>query len=216
MNINKKVLILANGKFPEKKSSIEILTASVFLICCDGAASKAIELDITPDIIIGDMDSLYSIEQNRLSHRIIKINDQNSSDLSKALSWLNNKDIESATILGVDGFRDDHSLSNILLVLENIYPYKINIITDYGEFNVINTSLIEPEDGCYTQKFSSFDGQGVSVFCVDRSAKLQSLGLKYSLNDFTFDKLYGASLNISRADHFSISCNKDNTNINII
>ena len=206
-------MILANGKFPGKKSSIELITASDFLICCDGAASKILDLDIEPDIIIGDMDSIDDATLDKLSDRIKEINDQSSNDLSKALKWLINKNIDSVIVLGADGLRDDHSLSNILLFLENSYPYKINIITDHGEFDVINTSLLEPHGGLYSQSFSSFKGQGVSVFCSDRQSTFQSTGLRYKLENFSFDKLYGAALNVSKGSHFSIACDSDNTNI---
>ena len=143
---------------------------------------------------------------------MIRIDDQTTNDLYKALNWLNQKNVESVTIIGADGLREDHALGNILLLLEDSYKYKIRMITQFGKFNVMNTGIIDG-DNQFSQSFSSFIGQAVSLFCLDKNATLNSEGLEYPLDSFTFSKLYDASLNTSVRESFTISCNKNNVNI---
>ena len=150
------------------------------------------------------MDSTNRELYSKLSNKIIEIKNQNSNDLSKALDWINENEVKSVTIIGATGLRDDHSLGNIFLILENKYKYRINIINEFGRFDLMD------ED---KKLFRSFKNQPVSIFCLDKEVKLNSKGLKYSLNDFSFSKLYGASLNASTGDSFEISSNKQNVNI---
>ena len=204
MNISKNILLIANGKFPKIKLIKEILSEDYSIVCCDGAAEKVYNNNLEPDIIIGDMDSMNPELYSKFSNRIIQIDDQGTNDLSKALDWLNRNDAESITIIGADGLRDDHSLGNILLLLENKYKYKIRMITEFGRFDLMNTSK---------RLFKSFSGQPISIFCLDKDVKLNSNSLKYPLNDFSFLKLHEATLNTSTGDSFEIRSNKKDVNI---
>ena len=204
MNISKNILVIANGKFPEKDLIDSITLDNYSVVCCDGAAQKAYDNNIEPDIVIGDMDSISPELYSKLSDRIIHLEDQDTNDLFKALDWLNKKEIESVIIVGANGLREDHSLGNIFVILENKYKYKISMITESGRFDLINTSH---------QSFESFEGQPVSIFCTDKNVRLNSKGLKYPLNDFSFSKLYDASLNVSNGDSFEIRTNKSNINV---
>ena len=204
MKISKNVLVIANGKFPKISSIKSLLSSNLFIVCCDGALNKALDKDIIPDVIIGDMDSANVDLIPKFSDRIVKIDNQKTNDLSKALSWLDQRDINLVTIIGADGLREDHSLSNILLLLENKYKYKISMINEFGRFDLMNSG---------EETFQSFKGQAVSLFSLNKSIKLNSNGLKYLLKDFNFTKLYDASLNVSTGNSFKIKCNKDNVNI---
>ena len=213
MKINKQILIIANGQLPESEKIEAILESNPFIICCDGSADKLEAMGLKPDLIIGDIDSLSESLQKKYKTITTVIDSQDTNDLQKALSWLDSRDIESVTIIGADGKREDHSLCNILLLLENHYQCKIFMITSFGRFDVMNTRLINSDEGQYSQTFDSFTGQPVSLFCLDRDVKLQSQGLKYPLVDFSFKMLYDASLNIATHDSFIISCDIDNVNI---
>jgi len=204
MSISKKILLIANGEFPRRELINDIISHDYSIVCCDGAAQKAYNHNIEPDMVIGDMDSISSELYSKLSDKIIRIDDQNTNDLSKALDWLNENNAESVIIVGANGLRQDHSFGNILVILENRYKYKISMITESGRFDLMNTNK---------QSFKSFEGQPVSIFCMDKNIKLNSKGLKYPLNDFSFSKLYDASLNTSNGDSFEISFNEENVNV---
>ena len=138
MKIKKDIIILGNGDFPETKKAIDALNSNRFIVCCDGSAEKADIRGIYPDLIIGDMDSLKDTLKEKFKNRIIEIKDQSSNDLSKALNWAKINKIESAILLGIDGGSDDHYLGNLFLILENNYDFKIKIITNNGQFDIVN------------------------------------------------------------------------------
>ena len=100
------------------------------------------------------------------------------------------------TLLGIDGGSDDHYLGNLFLILENNYDFKIKIITNNGQFDVVNN-----------KEFLSKPNQRVSIFCMNKDAKVSSSGLKYELDDYRFNNLYGATLNESTGNSFTVSCN---------
>ena len=213
MNICKNILIIANGKVLKVERIKNILYSNPSIICCDGAVEKSFAYGIEPDVVIGDMDSIDSNLKSKLSDKIVQINNQDTNDLDKALNWLRDKDVESVTIIGADGLRDDHAMGNILLLIENSYNYKIKMITEFGRFDVMNTGMLDDDDNKYSQSFHSFKRQAVSLFCIDKSIILNSEGLEYPLYNFTFTKLYDATLNVSTGENFTISCNKNNVNI---
>ncbi len=53
-------VILANGEYPSHPLPLQMLKNAEFVVCCDGAANEYILRGHTPDVIIGDGDSLSS------------------------------------------------------------------------------------------------------------------------------------------------------------
>ena len=202
MKIKKDIIILANGEFPETKKAIDALNSDRFIVCCDGSAAKADNKGVSPDLIIGDMDSLSDMLKEKYKDKIMEVKDQSSNDLSKALNWAKINKIESVILLGIDGGSDDHYLGNLFLILENNYDFKIKIITNNGQFDVVNN-----------KEFLSKPNQRVSIFCMNKNAEVSSSGLKYELDDYRFNNLYGATLNEATGNSFTVSCNDPEINI---
>ncbi|PLX28344.1 thiamine diphosphokinase [Candidatus Parcubacteria bacterium] len=92
------------------------------LVAVDGGANHLKKLDIIPDKIIGDLDSLENKEYWKENTEIIEISDQNSTDLEKALE---NTQSKLYLAFGFEGERFDHTLQ-ILHVLSKYL--KKNII----------------------------------------------------------------------------------------
>ncbi|HJL52591.1 MAG TPA: hypothetical protein QF695_08130, partial [Arenicellales bacterium] len=74
------VVVLADGIFPTHSVPLAILTSTGTLICCDGAADKAIAAGCTPTLVIGDFDSLHA-DQKSLSGDVIRDSGQENTDL---------------------------------------------------------------------------------------------------------------------------------------
>lgn len=187
-------VILANGEFCTHEIPLNYLKNADFLIACDGAAN----LDIEPNVIIGDLDSFKNYQTKA---KIIKVKNQNTNDLTKAYKYALSMDFSDIFILGAGGKRDDHFIANIALLfqyfkLKNRSKNKVNLkmITNYGEFFIKNSSFT-----CNTYK-----GQQISLFCLDTKAKFSSKNLKYELNSFSFKHLNSGTLNEALMDTFSI------------
>ena len=211
MKFTSNVLVVANGIFPSKGEIAELFKLDYTIVCCDGAVDKLVKAGYTPDIIIGDLDSISMNNKTKYKDILIHVNKQDNNDLEKALSWLDDKNIKFATILGADGGRDDHALGNLLLLLEKKFSYNIEMQTESGIFTVINTNLIKKDKtGNYIKNIKSNKNQSISLFCTNRDAIFSSEGLKYELENFRFTKLHSASLNSAVSDSFSIACNQTN------
>ena len=111
-------VILANGEYPMHVLPLKILEEAQFVICCDGAANEYILRGHTPDIIIGDGDSLSPENKTRFSDIIHHIADQETNDQTKAVHFLQEKGYRRIAIVGATGKREDHTLGNISLLLD--------------------------------------------------------------------------------------------------
>jgi len=192
--MHQEAVILANGQFPERDRVIELLKESEFIVCCDGAILNLEKHNISPDIIIGDLDSIEDVHQTKYHDKIIKIDEQESNDLTKAFNYAVEKGYNKITILGATGKRDDHTLANISLLYNYNKIANTDIITDYGQWTVIDK----------TTTFDSYKGQQISLFSNIPDAKMYSKNLKYSLNGMVFDEIWKGTLNESTSDNFTV------------
>ena len=53
-----RVVVVANGKFPEHEVPLQALTDADIVVCCDGATINVDRYGIIPTAIVGDLDSL--------------------------------------------------------------------------------------------------------------------------------------------------------------
>ena len=187
-------VILANGEYPAHELPLRLLAEAQFVVCCDGAAKEYISRGHTPDVIIGDGDSLLPEYKKRFSSIILQISDQETNDQTKAVHYLQSKGIRKIAIVGATGKREDHTLGNISLLVEYMRSgMEVRTVTDYGTFIPVND----------TQSFASHPGQQVSIINFGAEG-LKGEGLFYPLSDFS--NWWQGTLNEATADEFTIHC----------
>jgi len=187
--INKPLVIVANGKFPENPIPLEILNNAKYIIACDGATDKLLKNGYSPDIIIGDLDSISASNKEKYKDIILEISNQSENDLRKAINLSEQNNINKLSIIGASGNREDHLIGNIFSLFK--YPkINIKIFTNSGIFRLINNS----------KKLKSFKGQKISIFTVDNTIKIKTSGLKYNFNKNTISTLFYGTLNESIKD----------------
>lgn len=189
-------VILANGEFPSHPIPLSILNNSKYLICCDGAINNLVQTGQSPNIIVGDCDSLSIENQKRFSNIIHRIQEQDTNDLTKSVNYSLSQNRKKITILGATGKREDHTIGNISLLCDYMKEAEVEMITDYGIFNGIETD----------STFKSYIGQQVSLFCIDR-LPVTTQNLKYAVKNHIFTNWWQATLNESLGEEFSIETN---------
>lgn len=114
------VIIFTNGEYKNKtfyQNYLKQIRAD-YLICADGGANYARELNLKPDIIIGDMDSITT--ETSTFYKDLKFESypskKDETDTELAISHAIKMRADSVTILGGLGSRMDHSLANIYLL----------------------------------------------------------------------------------------------------
>ncbi len=114
-----RVIIFANGEIEDLKGAKALLEPNDLLIAADGGARFCKALDIIPNILIGDLDSIDEkdvLDFNNAGTQILKFNPQkDETDLELALLHAQSLKAEEVIIFGGLGRRWDHSLANLLL-----------------------------------------------------------------------------------------------------
>ena len=193
--IKQPVVILANGGFPTHPIPIQKINEAGCIICCDGAVSQLKDTGLEPFVIIGDLDSLDVSLKDNYRDKTIHLPNQEENDLRKAIRWAEGEGIKEVTILGAVGKRDDHSLSNIFILLQFSTSLKCILLTDQGVFTVAEGRV----------DFQSFPGQQVSLFSASPEIKITSTNLKYNLISAKLNNLYSGSLNESTSENFTLT-----------
>jgi len=137
-----KALIISSGNSLDTDYLTKLMKESDYTICADGGTNKVIKLDLKPDLIIGDLDSIDSKALKYVKHHGIPIErypkEKDDSDTEIALKYLIDKGYKEITLVGVTGTRMDHTISSIFLLnrlLKN--NIKGKIIDDNNEIYLI-------------------------------------------------------------------------------
>lgn len=124
-------LIICNGEAPNRQLVYEEYRTHNMLIAADGGAEYCERYSLTPDIIVGDMDS-YTAKREDI--RILQDPDQETNDLEKALAYAQNQKSTHCTILGATGQRLDQTLKNLSVLKKFNSCFKQLVIKDeYGD-----------------------------------------------------------------------------------
>lgn len=202
----KTVVIICDGRFPKTEYPRYLIRTADHIICCDGALKKYLRNSVSifgeerlPDAVVGDMDSLSESMKEKYSNIIIKIDEQEHNDQTKAFRWTldNLKDIGTIYIMGATGEREDHTIGNISLLMEYARAYDL-------EGMDINVEMISDHSTIFavTDTFEMECGQGrkVSLFSPDNSLRIRSEGLEWPTDDVVFDNWWKATLNRASQD----------------
>ena len=116
------------------------------ILAADGAALRLMKLGITPDFVIGDLDSFFEndLSKNYCCDKIIHLPDQNSNDFEKILNFAICKKMTNCLIIGFHGGELEHTLNNWSVLMK--YSNKLNLcLLDRGRYGIpISNSIIFP------------------------------------------------------------------------
>lgn len=170
----KKCIIIANGKSPTKKV-VEYFYKKGFntIICADGGANSAKKLGITPDYIIGDLDSAekQTLKFFQFKSNIVKIRRQNDTDVEKCLKFAIRKKIEELVLLGVTGNRLDHTICNLGIIIKFFHKIRIHVSAENSFLSAYNTTTV----------IKSKINETISLYAFNKGTLITSRGLKYPL-----------------------------------
>lgn len=111
---------------------VELMTAlsvAPTLIAADGGADRALSLGQSPDLVIGDLDSISSAARDIIEpEKIIHVAEQESTDFAKCLSRIS---APFVVAVGFTGLRLDHTLA---------------AISTMAQFSHLNIIMLSSED----------------------------------------------------------------------
>jgi thiamine pyrophosphokinase len=197
------VAIVCNGQFPRKEYPLYLLQSADVLVCCDGALQALEKRGIVPDVVIGDMDSVCGRALKRFPGQVVRMEDQETNDLTKAFKAAVDPLPEAIHILGATGKREDHTMANVSLLADYAAELAgsgcgIDMITESGVFRAFCAK---------DAVFSCPAGVEISIFAFDNSLRISCEGLLYDTSKVAFDTLWKATLNKSLSESFSLHLN---------
>ena len=115
-----RIIIFANGDLPNLNKARTLLRSDDFIICADGGTRHALALGLTPNVIVGDMDSLPANFQTSTFNGEIVLypKDKNETDLELAIDHAVSLNPDQILILAALGGRMDQTLANIALLAD--------------------------------------------------------------------------------------------------
>jgi len=115
-----KALLLVNGELYQPAAILNRIRAEAFdlVIGVDGGAHHADTLGVTPDVIVGDLDSLSVVEQQNFNNtEIISYPvEKDETDLELALLYAKQQGAGQIVMAGVMGGRIDMTMANFMLL----------------------------------------------------------------------------------------------------
>ena len=115
-----RIIVFANGDLPNLNKARELLRVDDFIICADGGTRHALALGLTPNLLIGDMDSIQKDQWQMLEKAGVAIElfprDKNETDLELAITRAVELEPSEIVIVAALGGRLDQTIGNIALL----------------------------------------------------------------------------------------------------
>jgi thiamine pyrophosphokinase len=112
-----RAIIFYNGDLSDLTNAKKYIQSTDYIICADGGTKYALALDLKPDIILGDFDSLAPELQESLKGKKIEWiaynQDKDETDSELALQYAIEKGYKTILLFGILGSRIDHMMTNI-------------------------------------------------------------------------------------------------------
>ena len=128
----KRIIIFANGELPNKEKARALLREDDFIIAADGGTRHALALGRTPNVLIGDLDSVTNEERRKMKETKIEVfqfpADKNETDLELAIQHALTLNPEEVIILAALGGRLDQTLGNISLISDQFIIHHSSLI----------------------------------------------------------------------------------------
>lgn len=117
-----RIVIFANGDLPDLNKARNLLRADDFIICADGGTRHALAMGLTPNLVIGDMDSIekQAWENFQESNMPLELypRDKNETDLELAIHRAIELGPKEIMIIAALGGHLDQTLGNIALLAD--------------------------------------------------------------------------------------------------
>lgn len=194
-------IILAAGLFPSTPRALQYLSTADFIACCDGAANACHAAGFTPNVIVGDADSIAPELREQYADRIVRIPEQETNDLTKTFRHCLSLGHREFVILGATGLREDHAMANLALLMDYIDELpapplgqvpSITLVSDFGTFYPCRDQV----------RLKVEVGREVSIFNFG-AEYFSAAGLEYPLYDFT--RLWQGTLNKATSPEICIN-----------
>ncbi len=168
-----KGILWCNGVLPSKSVLDRFLTHGVPIFGVDGGADKALSMGYEIYEVLGDMDS---VDSSIWEGKMTLLMDQDRSDLSKSLEYIEGIGITDVDIVGAEGGDHGHVIGSIASLTDAPEGMKVRI---HYESGVIH--LVSPTNDGFNQRMRV--RQKFSVFALTECERASVLGSRWELDN---------------------------------
>lgn len=184
-------VVVAKGELRQVAEIDRLIQGAKLVLLCDGALHSYKPLySRRPDVVIGDGDSVEAEELKELGMHFVQIPEQETNDLTKAVTYALQQGAQKIAIIAAEGGRLDHTIGNTFLLAEYYQMgAEVRMISEEGVMLPFRGKLrIEMEAG-----------QPLSFFALT-SEPMSASGVAYPFTQRSFTALWQATLNRSVAE----------------
>ncbi len=173
MEFDNFTLVFCNGEPPQRERLQNLVRIPARVVCADGGAQKALASGYTPDLIIGDLDSLEKFDELSGVAEIVKIDSQDNTDFEKTLDFMLKRGMDNFLVAAFSGGRIDQTLANIQIVFEYADRCRIVMADDHY--------VIVPVTGIFAERIPI--GTPVSIIVMKDETSVTTDGLTFELRN---------------------------------
>lgn len=142
-----KYVVMANGHYGNLDFYKNIFSGDEIILCADGGANYAYQLNLLPAAIIGDMDSILPEVKQYFVDREVELKKyprrKDFTDTQLVLTKACEMGASEILLLGTLGKRLDHTMSNLYCALELVQKgIKISYLSPRGYIYLVNKEII--------------------------------------------------------------------------
>ncbi|MFZ5966323.1 MAG: thiamine diphosphokinase [Bacillota bacterium] len=179
-----RAVIIANGSIDYGHNFRDTILHHDLIICADGGAKYLKKINVTPHIIVGDLDSIDQSSKEYYLQKGVELyqfpTKKNHTDTDLAVQYAISKGCKEITFLGAIGSRMDHTLANIMLLIPLVQTgIKARILNETNDITVINQDLeVQGDDKTYmslipiTQTVEGVTLEGFEYPLVDATLRM--------------------------------------------
>lgn len=176
-----RAVIIGGGSITDYKYIRSKISADDYVICADGGYDHARVLRVSPDILIGDFDSIKALPEDtkKIKYPVRK----DFTDGEIAVKYALEHGFDDVLLLGMTGDRADHTITDILLLTQ---CKSGAVIDDNNEIYLLRGRLC----------LNGSAGETISIVPIFGNLEgITSENLEYPLNDETL--YFGESRGVS-------------------
>ena len=183
-------LIISNGDIQDYSYLKKIVESVNYIICADGGANHLFKIDIIPNIVIGDLDSISQqcidyYKNNNVKFLVFPKN-KDKTDTQLATEFAISLKPSEIILTAVIGSRMDHTISNVLLLKKIVDCHILTkIINEKNEIYLISKKLV----------VKGKQGDNLSLIPLSKVEGIELKGLQYPLISGEIE--FGSSFGIS-------------------
>lgn len=176
-----KAVIFGNAHVTDYSGAKGYVEGCGLIICCDGGVRHTFNMNIMPDIIIGDFDSAdsYYIDYYKTKNIPFKsyTSKKDRTDMEICLVYAIESGADDIVILGGIGSRFDHSLANVFLLQLGLEKnVNVCICNENNKIHMIDKEI----------RLKGKAGEFVSAIPITREVRVVcTQGLEYPLRNET-------------------------------